>query len=82
VTQIGHGIEGFDFARMFRAYARDWRLIESQQMAEYLLINDVHAPGHLRTNATVQQLNEFYDAFGVQPGDGMYLAPADRLKVW
>ena len=51
-------------------------------MAEYLLINDVHAPAHLRTNGTVQQLDEFYDAFGVEPGDGMYLAPDQRLKVW
>ncbi|MGI6591566.1 MAG: M13-type metalloendopeptidase [Eggerthellaceae bacterium] len=82
MTQIAHSIPGFDFARMYRAYARDWRMIESQQMAEYLLINDVHAPAHLRTNGTVQQLDEFYSAFDVQPQDGMYLAPEARLSVW
>lgn len=82
MTQIGHTFADFDFAEMFRAYARDWRTVESREMAEYLLINDVHAPAHLRTNGTVQQLDEFYDAFGVEPGDGMYLAPDRRLKVW
>ena len=82
MVQIGQGIPGFDFARMFRAFARDWRTIESQQVAEYLLINDVHAPAHLRTNGTVQQLPEFYDAFAVEPGDGMYLAPERRLAMW
>ena len=82
MCQVAHGIEGFDYAKMFEAYARDWRTVESQPLAEYLLINDVHAPAHLRTNATVQHLQEFYDAFDVQPGDGMYLTPEDRLRVW
>lgn len=82
MTQIGHTIPDFDFAAMFRAYARDWRTVESREMAEFLLINDVHAPAHLRTNGTVQQLDEFFDAFGVSPGDGMYLPPDRRLKIW
>ena len=82
MAQIGHAIPGFDFAAMFRAYARDWRMVESREMAEFLLINDVHAPAHLRTNGTVQQLDEFCDAFCVSPGDGMYLPPEQRLKIW
>lgn len=82
MTHIGHTIEGFDFAQMFEAYARDWRKVESQPMAEYLLINDVHAPAHLRTNGTVQMIPEFYEAFDVQPGDGMWLAPEQRHLIW
>ena len=82
MTHIGHTIPGFDFAAMYEAYARDWRMVESQPRAEYLLINDVHAPAHLRTNGTVQMLPEFHEAFGVQPGDGMWLAPEDRHEIW
>lgn len=82
MTQIGHSLPDFDFAQMYRAFARDWRMIESPEMAQYLLINDVHAPAHLRTNGTVQQLDEFYAAFDINPGDGMYLPPAERLAVW
>ena len=37
----------------------------------------------LRTaNCVVQQFDEFYETFGVKKGDGMYLAPEDRLEVW
>ena len=43
---------------------------------------DTHAPGYLRANVNVQQFQEFYDAFGVEEGDGMYLAPEERLSVW
>ena len=82
MTHIGHTIPGFDFAAMYEAYARDWRIVESQPMAEYLLINDVHAPAHLRTNGTVQMLPEFHEAFGVQPGDGMWLPPEQRHVIW
>lgn len=82
MAHIGHTIEGFDFAKMFQAYARDWRMVESRPMAEYLLTNDVHAPAHLRTNGTVQMLPEFYDAFDVRPDDGMYLPPEERHVIW
>lgn len=82
MVEIGRGIPGFDWREFFMSYARDWRLKEAPQLAEYLLVNDVHAPGHLRTNAAVQQVAEFYEAFDVKPGDGMYLASEDRLEVW
>ena len=82
MVQIARGIDGFDFARMFEAYARDWRCTGSLQRAEFLLTNDVHPPAHLRTNATVQMIPEFHECYGVEPGDGMYLTPEDRLMVW
>lgn len=82
MVSIGHTVPDFDWKLFFETYARDWRIVESPELAEFLLVNDVHAPGHLRTNAVVQQLQEFYDAFGVRPDDGMYLPPERRLQVW
>lgn len=82
MVEIAHTIPGFDFRKMFEAYARVWRTKEPPEMSELLLLRDPHAPSYLRTNATVQQLQEFHDAFETAPGDGMWLDPADRLEVW
>ena len=46
------------------------------------LATDSHPLGCLRTNVTVQQFDEFYETYGVKPGDGMYLAPENRVSVW
>lgn len=37
---------------------------------------------NLCVNATVAQFEEFYEPFGIQQGDGMYIAPEDRVKIW
>lgn len=46
------------------------------------LAQDSHPLEYLRTNVPVQQFKECYKAFGVKKGDGMYLAPKDRLVIW
>ena len=45
-------------------------------------MQDTHPLPYLRVNAVVQQFDEFYETFGIEPGDGMYLTPAARLEVW
>ena len=42
----------------------------------------MHPLSFYRVNVGVQQFDEFYDTYGVQEGDGMYLAPDKRIKVW
>ena len=72
----------FDYEAFFTQFARIWRRLASIQ-SEYILLNyDKHPLGYLRTNVSVQQFKEFMDAFSVQPGDKMYLAPEDRISVW
>ncbi len=46
------------------------------------MCKDVHPVGFLRCNVVVQQFDEFYDTFTVKEGDGMYLAPDQRVAVW
>ena len=48
----------------------------------YLALADVHAPDKLRGCRALQSLDEFYDAFGIQPGDGMYLPEEARVQIW
>jgi len=82
MLEIAKGIEDFDYEAFFSAFAKIWKTQEAPETFEYALQMDEHPPGYVRTNATVQQFQEFYDAYGVTEGDGMYIAPEDRLAVW
>ena len=73
--------EDFDYDAFFRAYADIWLTKDTLQMA-YARINDNHPMAYLRINATLQQFDEFLDYYGITEGDGMYLAPADRVNIW
>ena len=43
---------------------------------------DVHAPDKLRCNRALQTLDEFYETYGIQSGDGMWTEPESRVSVW
>lgn len=73
--------QDFDYDLFFRTYAGVWLLKDTLEMA-YDRINDVHPMGYLRVNATLQQYDEFLDFYGIAEGDGMYLAPEDRVAIW
>ncbi len=79
---IAAGVEGFDYNVFFRQYATVWRTKMLRNALTVTLATDSHPLGCLRTNVTVQQFDEFYQTYDVQPGDGMYLAPEDRITVW
>ena len=74
--------ENFDYEAFFRAYAATWSRINTFEAEQNLLNYDSHPLHYLRTNATVQQFEEFYTTFDVREGDGMYLAPENRIAVW
>lgn len=74
-------IPDFDYQKFFIAYAENWRSQRTLEVEKWR-IADVHPLNFLRTNVTVQQFDEFNEAFDIQPGDGMYLAPEARISVW
>lgn len=82
VLNIADDMEGFDYDKFFTAYSKSWCDIESRETAYSMLTQDVHPLNYLRVNAVVQQFQEFYDTYDVKEGDGMYLAPEDRVAVW
>ena len=45
------------------------------------MLTDPHAPGQYRA-LTIRNFDAWYKAFNIQPGDKLYLAPADRVKIW
>ncbi len=73
--------EDFDYQEFFRSFAGLWKT-KCTYDYEMSISKDVHPLAFLRTNVTVQQFEEFYEAFGITEGDGMYLAPEERLIVW
>lgn len=74
--------ESFDYDAFFRQFATLWRMVMLPNALMIQISSDTHPLNMLRTNVTVQQFQEFYDTYNVQPGDGMYLAPEERFAVW
>ena len=67
--------------RFFLGWAQVWRGAARAAEAERLLALDPHAPMDLRANA-VRNLDEFHEAFGVGPGDGLWVDPAQRVRIF
>lgn len=71
-----------DYQSLYEAAAQTWRSSTSREMSAYLAVMDVHAPDKLRGSRALQSCDEFYEAFDIRPGDGMYVAPEDRVQIW
>ena len=71
-----------DYKAFFTAYAKLWALLNTKEMEYYSLMQDSHPPHYLRVNATLQQFEQFHKAYDIHEGDGMYLAPENRVLVW
>ena len=82
LLRIARNDSNVDYDKFFRAYAETWRTITTARSEFYVLSQDTHPLPYLRVNCVVQQFDEFYETYGVKKGDGMYLAPKDRLEVW
>ena len=75
-------LSGFDNDQLFfLSYAQSWREKNRDAALRDQVITDGHAPAQWRTY-TVKNLDAWYAAFNVQPGQGMYLAPTERVRVW
>lgn len=82
VTQIESGQETPDLEALFYSVARVWQGTAPRETRVYHAASDVHAPDKLRVNRVLQSLDSFYETFQIQPGDGMYVPPEDRVQVW
>ena len=68
--------------RYFLGYAYGWLYQERKEALASQLMTDVHAPAKERVNGPVVNIPEFYDAFGVKPGDKMYRPDSLRVVIW
>ena len=67
--------------RFFLAYAQRWREIQTDAALRKRIESDTHLPGEYRSDA-VRNIDAWYKAFNVQPGNRLYLKPEDRVRVW
>lgn len=68
--------------RFFLSYATIWRTKNRDELAEQYLAIDPHSPAEFRTNGIVSNVDAFYDAFHVEPGDAMWRDPDERVRIW
>ncbi len=68
--------------RFFLAQAQVWRTKTREEATRQRLHTDPHSPPEARVNGVVRNMDAWYEAFGAKPGDKLYLAPADRVRIW
>ncbi len=68
--------------RFFLSWAQVWRGNILPQTAAQLLITDTHSPGPYRTIGAPVNMDAWYEAFDVKPGDKLYKKPEERIKIW
>lgn len=71
-----------DYKAYFESNAEMWKSTTTKEFAAVLSKNDVHSANKIRVNRTIVNFQQFYDTYGIKAGDGMYVAPEDRVSIW
>jgi len=80
IAQGGHAsVE--DRQRLFMNWAYCWRTKRRKEQELQFLTIDPHSPAEFRANI-VRNLDEFHEVFGTAEGDGLWLDPAERVRIW
>ena len=68
--------------RVFLGFAQLWREKIRDDTLRQRLVSDSHSPARFRVNGTIRNVDGWYAAFDIKPGDALYVAPADRVRIW
>ena len=74
--------QGVSYEEYFANWAKVWCEKAKPEYQKMKLAVDVHGPNVLRANMPPRNFPEWYETFGVQETDGMYLAPEKRIVIW
>jgi putative endopeptidase len=76
-------IDGFTpEQRFFLSWAQVWRQTSRPEETRRRLVVDTHSPGPFRARGALENLDAFFDAFGVKPGSGMWRPKEKRVAIW
>ena len=76
-------IDGFTgIQRFFLGFAQIWRQLIREEALRNQVVSDSHSPGEFRANGTVRNMDEWYEAFAVQAGAKLFVAPEQRVRIW
>jgi putative endopeptidase len=67
--------------RFFLSFSQRWRRLQSEAALRRQITTDTHPPGEYRSD-TVRNVEAWYKAYGIAPGDKLYLKPEDRVGIW
>jgi len=68
--------------RVFLGWSQVWRSTMREDRVRQMVVTDVHSPNFARTNVPLKNVDAWYDAFNVKPGDANYVAPENRVHIW
>ncbi|MGZ8311349.1 MAG: M13 family metallopeptidase [Allosphingosinicella sp.] len=68
--------------RFFLAFAQAWRSMIREGALRERVLTDPHSPPEWRVNGIVRNVDAWYQAFNIQPGDRLYLPPEQRVHIW
>jgi putative endopeptidase len=68
--------------RFFLAYAQIWREKYREGALREMVMSNEHSPSKFRVNGPLPNIDDWYSAFNVQPGDKLYIKPGDRVRIW
>jgi putative endopeptidase len=68
--------------RVFMGWAQIWRSKEREEYLRSTLQTNAYLPSSLRANAAASNIDGFFEAFGVKPGNRLYRAPVERVRIW
>ena len=76
-------IDGFTGEqRVFLGWAQAWRGHARDDYLRKQVVTDPHSPRAFRVDGPTRNIDAWYDAFGVKPGEIYYVAPKDRVRIW
>ena len=79
---IGKDHENFNYDLFFRSFASFWKFFSTKSRQMEQIKSDHHPIEFIRINYTLAQFDEFYETYGIKPGDGMYMDPSQRILIW
>jgi putative endopeptidase len=68
--------------RFLLSWGQIWRGKSREEIAIQRLATDPHSPSEFRCNQIAKNFDVFHDTFGTEPGDGMWMEPAQRVSIW
>ena len=76
-------IDGFSGTqRVFLGWAQVWRTMQRPDALRQQLVNGPHSPGRIRALAPLRNVDAWYEAFNIEPGDKLYVPPEKRVRIW
>jgi len=82
ILTYANTIQDFNYEKFFEQASKTFASVSQTGMSYIYVVIDNHPLSYLRVNVNAQMFDAIYDVYGVQEGDGMYLAPEKRLKFW